>query len=192
MRLRHAIILVLVGAVSAAPAFADAVSDQISKALTAYQNHQPEAALVALNAATSRLRQQRADALKELLPPAPANWTADPADTSSVSEAMLGGGITASRTYHLGDEKVEVQFTMDSPMLIQMATLADSPLGAAPGVKTIKIDDRDISYTTKDNSYLTVAGKAVIKVQGNAATAPSTLQTFLYAIDFKGLEKVAD
>lgn len=192
MRLRHAIILILVGAVSAAPAFADEVSDQISKALTAYQNHQPEAALAALNAATSRLRQQRADALKALLPPSPANWTADPPDTSSVSEAMLGGGITASRTYHLGDEKVEVQFTMDNPMLIQMATLVDSPLGAAPGVKTIKIDDRDISYTTKDNSYLTVAGKAVIKVQGNAATAPSTLQTFLYAIDFKGLEKVAD
>ena len=175
MRLRHAAILVLVGAALAAPAFADQVTDQISKALAAYQNHQPRAALAALDAAANTLRQARADALKELLPPAPADWIADPAQTSAVSAAMLGGGITASRTYHLGDEQVEVQYTTDSPMLMQMATLVDSPLGESPGVKTIKIGGRDTSYTAKDNSFLTVAGKAIIRVQGNPQTPQSTV-----------------
>ena len=33
------------------------------------------------------------------------------------ASAMLGGGITASRAYHNGDQRVEVQIVADSPML---------------------------------------------------------------------------
>ena len=96
---------------------ADDVTDQIDKALRAYQNHDTQTAIAALDAASSLMRQSRADVLKKLLPPPPPGWTADAAESSAVSVAMLGGGITASRAYHNGDQRVEVQLAADSPLL---------------------------------------------------------------------------
>ena len=96
---------------------ADDVTDQIDKALKAYQNHDTQTAIAALDAASSLMRQSRADVLKKLLPPPPPGWTADAAASSAVSVAMLGGGITASRAYHNGDQRVEVQLTADLPLL---------------------------------------------------------------------------
>ena len=95
MRLRHAAILLLAGTLAAAPAFADEISDQIERALTAYRNHNTERALTALDAASHALREERASRLAQLLPIAPPGWTADPPETSAVSAAMLGGGTLA-------------------------------------------------------------------------------------------------
>src|SRR5277367_4368863 len=98
-------------------ASADDVTDQINEALKAYHNHDTQTAIVALDAATDLLRQSRADGLKKLLPPPPPGWTADAAESTAVSVAMLGGGITASRAYHNDIQRVEVQLVADSPML---------------------------------------------------------------------------
>lgn len=192
MRLRRAAVLLLAGVVMSAPAVADEVTEQIGKALTAYQNHNSEAALTALDAAAGKLRQERADQLKTLLPPPPADWTADPVETSAISASMLGGGTSASRTYHSGDQQVQVDLTTDSPMLQQMAALVDSPLGQSPGVKTEKVDDRDVAYTIRDNSLLCLIGKTVTKITGNKQTPEATLLTFMGAINFAALEKLAE
>lgn len=192
MRLRHAAILIMAGVVVAAPAHADEVTAQINKALAAYQDHNSEAALKALDAAAGQLRQQRADQLKALLPMPPAPWTADPAKTSAITAAMLGGGITASRTYHFADEKVHIDLTTDSPMLQQMTALVASPLGKAPGVEIKKLHDQDIAYTVHDNSLLSLIGKTVIKVTGNPQTSEATLMTFIEAISFSALDKLAE
>ena len=100
---------------------------------------------------------------------------------------MLGGGITASRTYHNGDQQVEVQIVADSPMLQGLAALIGSPLAAVGGMKTVVIGGRRMSYTENDNSYMTlVADKVIVKVEGNADTPDPTLKSFIGAIDFAG------
>ena len=48
---------------------ADDVTDQINEALKAYQNHDTQTAIAALDAAANLLRQARAESLKKLLPP---------------------------------------------------------------------------------------------------------------------------
>src|SRR5690242_7730585 len=107
MRLR---LLALPVMLAVAPvARADDVTDQINEALKAYQNHDTQTAIAALDAASNLLRQGRADALKKLLPAVPPGWNADDAESSAVSVAMLGGGVTASRAYHNGNQRVEVQ-----------------------------------------------------------------------------------
>ena len=73
------------------------------------------------------LRQARAEGLKKLLPPPPPGWTADAAESTAVSVAMLGGGITASRAYHNGIQRVEVQIVTDSPMLQGLARADRQP-----------------------------------------------------------------
>jgi hypothetical protein len=182
--------LIAVG--SASGARADEVTDQINEALKAYQNHDTQTAIAALDAATNLLRQSRADNLKKLLPSPPPGWTADPPESTAVSVAMLGGGVTASRAYHNGAQRVEVQVIADSPMLQTVVALLNSPLGAIGGMKTVVIGGRRMSYSDNDNSYLTlVADKVIVKVEGNAGTPDPTLKSFLALIDYAAIEKAS-
>lgn len=190
MQLRHVTILVLAGAVLAAPAYADQISDDISKAQAAYQEHRPDIALAALDAAAASLRQQRADLLKSLLPPPPAHWTADPAETTAVGASTLGGGTSASCVYHLGDQQVQVQFTTDSPMLQQMAELADTQLGQSPEVEMVMVDGQRATYSAHDNGFMSLVGAVIVKVDGNPQVAKATLRMFLDAVDFASLQKL--
>ncbi len=190
MRRYCPIAVMLLGITMAPAAFADDVTDQINEALKAYQNHDTQTAIAALDAAANLLRQARADGLKKLLPAAPPGWTADAAESTAVSVAMLGGGITASRTYHNGRQSVEVQIVADSPMLQTVAALISSPLGAIGGMKTVVIGGRRLSYTENDRSYMTlVADKVIVRVEGNSDTPDATLKSFIEVIDFAAIEK---
>ncbi len=181
-----------VGIIVATSARADDVTDQINEALKAYQNHDTQTAIAALDAATNLLRQSRADGLKKLLPASPPGWTADAAESTAVSVAMLGGGITASRVYHNGPQRVEVQIIADSPMLQTVVALLNSPLGAIGGMKTVVIGGRRMSYSDNDNSYMTlVADKVIVRVGGNTGTPDPTLKSFLALIDFAAIEKAS-
>ena len=98
--------MLLIGVATHA-ARADEVTEQINEALEAYRNHDMQSAVAALDAAANLLRQGRAEGMKKLLPAPPPGWTADPAESTAVSVAMLGGGITANRSYHNGIQHVE-------------------------------------------------------------------------------------
>ena len=192
-RVRDCFVAALLAAtIAATDAHADDVTDQINEALKAYQNHDTQTAIVALDAAANLLRQARAEGLKKLLPPTPPGWTADNAETTAISVAMLGGGITASRTYHNGDQQVEVQIVTDSPMLQSLAGLLNSPIAAMGGMKTVVVGGRRMSYNEGDNSYMAlVADKIIVKIEGNSGTPDPTLKSFIQAIDFGALEKSA-
>jgi hypothetical protein len=192
MRACHRIAVLLCCIATVSVAHADDVIDQITEALQAYQNHDTQTAITALDAASNLLRQSRADGLKRLLPQPPPGWTADAAESTAVSVAMLGGGITASRAYHNGVQRVEVQIVADSPMLQSLAQLISSPLGAIGGMKTVVIGGRRMSYTENDRTYMAlVADKMIVKIQGNADTPDPTLRSFIAAIDFAAIEKQA-
>jgi hypothetical protein len=192
MRLRQGIAALLLIAAAASGARADDVTDQINEALKAYQNHDTQTAMAALDAASNLLRQGRAEGLKKLLPAVPPGWTADNSESTAVGAAMLGGGTTASRTYHNGSQRVEVQIMADSPMLQGMAALLNSPLAAMGGMKTVVVSGRRMSYNDSDNSYMTlVADKVIVKIDGNKDTPEPTLKSFIGAIDFAAIEKLA-
>jgi hypothetical protein len=192
MRLLWIGLLVLAAVGFAGSARADDVSDQIQQALSAYQRHDRQGALSALDTAANLLRQQRADALKALLPLPPPGWSADTAETTAIAAAMFGGGASASRTYHKGDQQVDVQITADNPMLQGMAALVNSPLAAASGIKTVVIGGRPMAYTPSDNGYMSLVGdKVIVKVDGNKQTPEPELRSFLAAMDFDAIEKLA-
>jgi len=193
MRLLACMPLVLIISVGCPlPGHADDVTDQINQALAAYQKHDIPSAVAALDAASNLLRQARADALKVMLPPTPPGWSADPIDTTAAAAAMLVVGTTVSRTYHKGDQQVEVQIITDSPVLQGMAAMINTPLGAVAGMKTVVIGGRPMSYISNDNSFMAlVAGKTIVKVTGNQGTSESTLKGFIAAVDFAALEKLA-
>ena len=187
----HWLIAALLSGVIVGHARADEVTDQINEALKAYQNHDMQTAVAALDAAANLLRPGRADRLKRLLPLPPPGWTADAAESTSVSVAMLGGGITASRAYHNGVQQVDVQIVADSPMLQGLAALVGGPLGTIGGMKTVVIGGRRFSYIENDRSYVTlVADKVIVKITGNADAPDPTLRSFITLIDFPAIEKL--
>lgn len=190
--LSYVLLLVLISGMHPSPARADDVTDQIDQAIASYKKHDLPAAVAALEAAANLLRQAQADALKAVLPPVPSGWSADPIDTSAVGASMLGGGTTVGRTYHNGDQQVEVQIITDSPLLQGMAALINSPLAAAAGMKTVVIGGRPMFYAANDNSFMTmVGGKTIVKVTGNKATPEPTLRGFITGVNIALLEKLA-
>jgi hypothetical protein len=171
------------------PAQADDVDDQIAKAASAHRQHDLRAAITALNTALTLLQQERADAVKALLPAPPPGWTADAAETSSVSPAVLGGGTTASRTYHQGPQQVDVQFIIDSPIMQGLAAMISGPLAALGGIRTSIINGRQVAYTPNDNGLtVLVSDKVLVKVDGNKDTPEPTLRSFMGLIDFAAIE----
>ena len=192
MRFRLGFAALLLIGCCAQGARADDVTDQINEALKAYQNHDAQTALAALDAAANLLRQARAESFKALLPAAPSGWTADDGEATAVGAAMLGGGTTASRKYHNGDQQVDVQIMANSPMLQGMAALIGSPFAAATGMKTVVVAGRRLSYAPDENSYITLVGnKVIVKVTGNKGVADAVLKSFIGAIDFAAIEKLA-
>ena len=106
--------------------------------------------------------------------------------------ALLGGGTTASRAYHNGSQRVEVQIIADSPMLQGLGALLSSPFAAIGGMKTVVVGGRRMSYGADDNSYTTmVADKIIVKVDGGKDTSDATLKRFIGTIDFTAIEKLA-
>jgi hypothetical protein len=189
---RHWFAGLLLCVAAASVARADDVTDQINEALKAYQNHDMQAAIAALHAATNLLRQVRAESLKKLLPPVPPGWTADDPQSSAIGVALLGGGTTASRTYYNGSQRVEVQVMADSPMLQGLAAVLSSPLAAVGATKTVVVGGRRMSYIADENSFMALVGeKVIVKVEGGKDTPEPTLKSFIGAIDFAAIEKIA-
>jgi hypothetical protein len=190
-RLRWLELGVLIIAGHASAVCADDVTDKINQALSAYQNHDLPGAIAALDTATTLLRQARADALKTALPAPPPGWTADPIETSEVSAMVLGGGITASRTYHNGSQQVQVQFIMDSPAVQAMGAMLNTPLANVAGMKTVVVAGRTVTYAAADNSYLTlVGGKILARVNGSEGTPEPSVRSLVALIDFPAIEKL--
>jgi hypothetical protein len=49
-----------------------------------------------------------------------------------------------------------------------------------------------MAYTTSDNGFMTLVGeKVIVKVDGNKQTPEATLRTFLAAMDYAAMEKLA-
>lgn len=175
-----------------APARADPVSDRINDAMAAYKRADLPAAIAALDAAATQLRQRRADALVPLLPRPPAGWTADPGETSALNAQMLGGGTSATGVYHNGDQKVTVQLTTDAPMLRDLAALVNGPLSASTGIRSETIGGHAVAYTDSDNGYMAlVANKVIVKVEGDRDVPQPVLRTFVAAIDFDAVRDAA-
>src|SRR5580700_1912290 len=96
---------------------ADDVSDQINEALKAYEKHDLATAAAALDAASNLVRQAKAEAWKGMLPEPLPGWTATDAESTTVGNAMFGGGSSVSRTYRRADQSLDIAFIADSPMM---------------------------------------------------------------------------
>ena len=185
--------LTIAALVAASPlaARADDVTDQIAEAQAAYAKKDIATAIAALEAAASLLRQQRSDAWKGLLPPAPAGWTAEEAHSSAGGAAMFAGGTGVSRKYRKGGDDVEISILAESPLIQAMSAVITNPLVASMAGRVAVIGGRRFTFITSDNAYVTlVADKVLVRVQGSSGLNDAALRPFVAALDFAAIEKL--
>lgn len=134
---------------------ADEFEDSLTAALKAYKENKIDEANTALQNANRIIAEKSGDKLEEVLPKTIGAWTRGKLETQSLASA--GGGTTTKANYKKGDkekgteERISVNITADSPMLMQVAAFLKAPaLGALLGQKTKQIGEYSGMYISKE------------------------------------------
>jgi hypothetical protein len=175
-----------------AAAHADEVTEQIQQALKAYERKDFPTAAVALDTAASLIRQKKAESWKTVLPEPLPGWTGEEPDVTTYGAVLLGGGTSVSRVYRRGIDRITVTLIGDSPVLQGLGSFLASGLVANSDMKVSVIDGRRVMFTRSDNSYQTmVANKVLVKVEGDRSVDDATLRSYLRAVKFGEVERLA-
>jgi len=174
------------------PALADDVTDQIKEALKAYEKEDYNTAITALDAASTLVRQKKAETVGKLLPEPLDGWTADEAKSSAAGASMFGGGISANRTYTADKRKVTITVTSDSPMLQALSMMFSNPMFMGQENKLIVINGQKAIANSSDNTLTAmVANKVMVQIDGEGDATLDDLKAWFKAIDFKAIEAYA-
>ena len=177
-----------------APLHVDDVTDHLAAAKDAYESGQISQAITALDSAAQFLRQKKAELVAKLLPNAPKGWEASEPETEAAAASMLGGGITAQRSYTRGESSVTIKVQSDSA-LMQAAMAFNNPmLLAASGAKMETIQGQSVSLhfekgATDGALKAVLEGRYNLEIEGDNVT-DDDLRTFANAFPFAQLLKL--
>jgi hypothetical protein len=163
---------------AAGPARADAVTQEIDRARTAYSQGKFADAKQSLELAAQLVSQQKARLLNNTLPPPFLGWNVDkPADAGAADAITptgaipagnnLLGGITATRTYRKASKACALTVAGDSPLLTVVSMfLANPTVAQASGARMQRIgnqraiitQDNEVEVMSANNYLVTVAG----------------------------------
>jgi hypothetical protein len=165
----------------------DDVTASIDEAVKAYKNKDYAAAAEALETAAQLVRQKRGEGFKELLPAAPAGWTAEEATSSAAGAAMFGGGVTAERNYRKGNASMTVKLITDSPIMQGMMMMISNPMFAsADGGKLERIKGQRAIFKNQQGNgsvQIVVNGALLVQIEGSDVS-DADLRAFAQAIDY--------
>jgi hypothetical protein len=174
-----------------APLRADDATDNIDAAKKSYESGNYSEALQSLDAANQFIRQKKAEQVIKLLPDAPKDWTASEPESEVAATALMGGGVTAKRSYSRGNSSVNIKIQSDSAVMQYAAMLTNPLLLSASGAKleTVKGQRVTISLPNGESSgnlKAVVDNRYLVEIEGNSVTADD-LRTFAKAFDFAKL-----
>ena len=157
--------------------FADDVTEYINEALQYYKDGDYSDAIDSMNYAEQLIQQKKSTGLEAFLPEPIKGWTAEAATSQAASSAMLGGGITAERSYSKGNSSIEIQIMADSPMLQGVMMMMSNPM-----------------FATADGGKLERIGKqkAIVKFDPNSKDGELQIvvaNRFMISIDGEGISK---
>lgn len=174
---------------------ADDVTTAIEEALKAYQDGDHSTAVESLNYASQLIQQKKGEALKDYFPEPLNGWQAQEATSQAIGAAMMGGGLTASRTYRREDRSVTVQFVTDSPMLQPFMMMLANPMAAASNggkLETIGGQKALVQYDAskkRGDIRIVVANRILVTVEGSAVSAED-LKAYAQAVDYGRLSEM--
>jgi hypothetical protein len=175
---------------------ADEIVDQINEAIKMYEAGDYAGAVSELEFAATQIRQLQAGEISNALPQPLPGWKAEDIETSAMSGAMMGGGVTAGREYHKDDASIEIQIIGQAPMLQAVAMMFQNPMiMSSSGKKLTKIKGYKAAVEYKEGErsgeiQLIVQSSVLVTVSGHGVSEED-LKTYAEAIDYKLIEKLA-
>ena len=172
---------------------ADEVVDSINEAVEAYKGGRYTEAARSLDYASQLIRQKRAEMLKTLLPAPLPDWTAESASSETAGLAMLGGILSAKRTYRKNLSRVTIMIT-DSVALQSIMTLFSNFMFNTTGggrLKRIGGQKASIKYMPENRDgeiTVMVENKCMISIKGEDITEQE-LMDYASTINYKKLKE---
>jgi len=172
----------------AAPAFADPIHDSIAKALQAYDSGDMRTAKQQLDIASQQIAQRNAQLLSTVLPLPYQGWTADKPEIVGMGNILLGGMVSAKRSYHsAAGGTVTLTILGDSPMLSAFMALISNPqIAMMSGGRIVTIAGQQALVTANGEIQMAFGNRWYITVEGNAPV--NQKQAYLNAINFRALQ----
>jgi hypothetical protein len=167
--------------------WADDASDAIEKAAALYKEGQTQQAITQLELATQLIRQQRAEAMQQVLPEPLDGWTAEAATSTSAGAAMLGGGSTIKRTYSKADKNLSIEIVADSPMIQGMMAIFSNPMfGAASQGGKVQMVNGQQAILKDDGLMMVVENTFMVQINADKGMEADVI-AYASAIDLKKL-----
>jgi len=175
-----------------ATARADEVEDAVKEALEYYASGDYSSAAGSLDYAAQLVRQKKGGELEAFLPDALDGWTAEAASSEGAGAALLGGAVTARRSYVRDGDRVDIQIVTDSPLLQGMMMMLTNPsFATADGGKLERIGGQKAivkhdATNRQGDVRIVVANRFLVTVEGMGVER-SELVGFAEAVDYKAL-----
>ena len=175
------------------PVSADEVTDVMEEALVAYKKENYAQMKDDLNYVLDLIRQKKNDSLKNILPEAPDNWTAEEVISETAIAGVLGGGTTVSRVYKKEATTVTIMIIIDSPLMQSIGTMLSNPLFASAGkIKRINREKAMIKYNGQQKSgevILVIDKQYMVTIKGLNVTEKELID-YTRLIDFETLKNI--
>ncbi len=175
------------------PVSADEVTDVMEEALVAYKKENYAQMKDDLNYVLDLIRQKKNDSLKNILPEAPDNWTAEEVISETAIAGVLGGGTTVSRVYKKEATTVTIMIIIDSPLMQSIGTMLSNPLFASAGkIKRINREKAMIKYNGQQKSgevILVIDKQYMVTIKGLNVTEKELID-YTRLIDFEILKNI--
>lgn len=192
------LLVVTLGFIGMAGAWADEISDTIERAKKLYQEKKYSEAVSELQFAAGQIQNLQAEQLKKLLPDPLPKWTAQEASASAAPMGFFGGGVTASRTYNREDtgESIEVEILTESPLLQTVMMFLTNPmmLAGQPDTKLVRVKGEKAleKFSAQDKEgelSVVLEGRTLITVKGSEITDKNILYKYMEKMDFGTIKK---
>jgi len=172
---------------------ADEVEESINEAIRSYKDGKYTEAVGSLDYASRLIRQKRAEMLKTLLPEPLPDWTAENASSETTGLAMLGGILSAKRTYRKGLSRVTMEVTDSAALQSIMAMFSNFMFTTAGGGRLKRIGGQKaiIKYMPENRDgeiTVMVENKCMLSVKGEDV-CEQDLMDYASAVNYKKLKE---
>ncbi len=192
------LVVVVLGLIGIAGAWADEISDTIERAKKLYQEGKYSEASSELQFVVGQIQNLQAEQLKKLLPDPLAGWTTEEATASTGPIGIFGGGISVSKTYNKEDtgESIEIEIVTQSPLLQTVMMFLTNPmmLAGEPNAKLVRVKGEKAveKFSAQDKEgelSVVLEGKTLITVKGSEITDKNILYKYMEKMDFGAIKK---
>ncbi len=175
--------------VKAQPVKIEGFEEGMRQAFTEYKKGDTDAVTAKLRELLKLMEAQSAIKIGALLPDAVDAWKAESLKIDD--GAAGGGGVSISRNYVSGENRIGVKVVKDSPTVTELLPLfANEELIKMTQRKMHKISDQTAIMEGENKLQIVVDGRILVELEGNAATGETGLVAFANKLDLAALAKI--